>query len=76
MHFTIEDVIASGDKVVIRWTLRGTNTGPRADGAATGKAFDFSGMNIFRFASGQVAEAWVNGDTLLMQQQLGLIPAH
>ncbi len=78
LHFTIEDLIAEGDKVVVRSTFRGTNTGdivmPTMHVPATGKQVTMTGIGIFRFADGKFAECWFESDYLGLFQQLGLIP--
>jgi predicted ester cyclase len=75
MHYTIEDLFGAGDRVAVRWTARGTNTGPLAGAAPTGKAVTVSAVYIFRVEQGRLAEAWGDFDALGMQQQLGLLPA-
>jgi steroid delta-isomerase-like uncharacterized protein len=78
IHFTIEDVIAEGDKVILRWIRRGAHTGdlvtPVMRLPATGKQVTVTGMTIFRFADGKVVETWNQSDRLGLFQQLGLIP--
>lgn len=73
-HYTFEDAIAEGDKVVLRWTVRGTHTGEFKGIPPTGKQIAFSGVNIYRIASGKVVEEWSNFDRLDMLQQIGVIP--
>ena len=75
IHMTVDDLIAEGDKVVCRWTARGTNTGPLMGMPPTGKAVSVSAVYIFRVEAGKLAEAWGDFDALGMQQQLGLLPA-
>jgi steroid delta-isomerase-like uncharacterized protein len=75
LHFTIEDMIAEGDKVVSRITNSGTNTGEFMGMPATGKTMTVSGIDIIRVGDdGKLAEHWSNGDDLGMMQQLGIIP--
>src|SRR6266852_1771106 len=54
LHLTIDDMIAKGDQVVVRWTWRGTNTGdivtPTMHVPATGKQGTMMGISIIRFA--------------------------
>ena len=73
-HFTIEDQIAEGDKVVTRYTARGTHQGPLMGISPTGKQATVTGIVINRFANGKVVEGWFNYDTLGMLQQRGVIP--
>jgi steroid delta-isomerase-like uncharacterized protein len=75
LHFTIEDQIAEGDKVVTRWTARGTHQGPFMGIPATGKQGTVTGITIDRFANGKIVESWYNFDALGLLQLLGAIPA-
>lgn len=79
IHVTIEDMIAEGDKVVMRWTLHGTHTGNIVrlgmHVPATGKQVTQTGITIFRFVEGKGVETWANSDAFGLYQQLGLIPA-
>ena len=73
-HETVEDLVASGDRVAVRLTLRGTNTGPLPDGSpATGLPIEFTDMTIVRIAAGRIAELWGLSDHLSMMAQLGAI---
>ena len=77
-HLTIEDMIAEGDKVVTRWTFRGTNMGDIVVPMplpATGKQVTISGITISRLAGNQVVEDWHQADGLGFMQQLGVIPS-
>lgn len=59
LQVTMEDVIAEGDRVVVRWTFRGTNTGESITGAApTGEPVTVLGIGIYRIANGKIAEDW------------------
>ena len=75
LQFTIEDQIAEGDKVVTRWTARGTHKGELMGIAPTGKQVAFTGITISRIVDGKAVEGWVNRDALGMLQQLGAVPA-
>ena len=57
-HFTIEDLLAEGDRVVIRWTVRGRNN------------LRLSGITIHRFDGTKIVESWANWDALGLMQQL------
>ena len=54
LHLAIDFVVAEGDMVVARWTIRGTHAGPLGPIAATGTRVEFSGVNIFRMADGRI----------------------
>jgi steroid delta-isomerase-like uncharacterized protein len=74
LHFTIEDQIAEGDKVVIRYMVQGTHKGPLMGITATGKQGTLTGIDIYRVADGKIEEGWSNWDTLGMLQEMGVIP--
>ncbi len=74
-HFAVEDMVAEGDKVVVRFRGRGTHQGEtEAFGPPTGKRMEITGITIKRLSEGKIVEAWTNFDALGMMQQLGLIP--
>ena len=72
---TFEDVIAQGDRVVWRWTMRGTDTGGFMGRPPTGTAVEVAGVNIQRLDGGQIVEHWSFPDLLGMLRQLGVVPA-
>ena len=77
VHFTLEDVIAEGEELVVRWTMRGTNTGDIVTPMhipATGKQITVTGIGIGRTVEGKTVELWNEQDYLGLFQQLGLIP--
>jgi steroid delta-isomerase-like uncharacterized protein len=74
-RMTIEDEIAEGDKVVIRWTIRGTHKGEYMGIAPTGKEVTVTGISVYRIERGKIVEDWSNNDMLGMLQQLGAIPS-
>lgn len=71
---TAEDLIAEGDRVAARITMRGTHKGAFMDTPATGKQVTMTGIEILRFAGGKMVEHWGELDQLGMLQQLGVIP--
>jgi steroid delta-isomerase-like uncharacterized protein len=75
LDVTIEDIVAEGDKVVMRFIFRGTHNGEFLGIAPTGKKFTEAGITIFRIAGGKIAEAWAVHDTFGLMQQLGAIPS-
>ncbi len=75
LHITIEDQVAEGDKVVTRYTARGTHQGSFMGIPPTGKQGVVTGIGIDRFANGKLVEDWINNDDLGLLQQLGIIPA-
>ena len=73
-HVTTDDLIAEGDRVVERFTFRGTNDGSFLGAPPTGKKVTATGMSIFRIANSRIVEHWGENDTLSVMQQLGLVP--
>jgi predicted ester cyclase len=74
-HYTIEDVIGEGDKVAVRLSAQGTQTGEFGGIPATGKHATWSEMHIGRISNGMLTEHWGEIDNLGMLQQLGVIPS-
>src|SRR5215469_15389355 len=62
IHFTIEDMVAEGDKVVYRGSARGTHKGEFMGIAATGKHVTFTSIVISRIAKGKFQEDWESLD--------------
>jgi len=69
-----EDLIAEGDKVVVRSTFRGTHKGDLMGIAPTGKQVTMPLILIYRIADDKIVEHWMQADALGMMQQLGVIP--
>lgn len=69
-HWTIEDLIAEGDRVVYRWTAQGVHQGEYRGIAATGKAVTMTGITILRIEHGKIAERWGSADQLGLVRQL------
>lgn len=57
LRFTY-DLVAEADLVTIRWTLRGTNTGPMLGRPPTGQPVELAAIVIFRVVDGKIAERW------------------
>ena len=72
---TVEDLLAEGDKVAVRITWRGANTGNFMGMPPTNKQVAFTSINIFRLVNGKIAENWPQIDMMGLMQQLGVIPA-
>ena len=73
-HFTIEDMIAEGDKVVVRWRNAGNHVGEFMGMAPSGKSFEIAGIDVHRLDGDRLAEHWHVVDMLSQMQQLGFIP--
>jgi steroid delta-isomerase-like uncharacterized protein len=74
LQVTIEDQIAAGDRVVTRWTARGTHKGQFQGIPPTGKQGAITGITIDRIANGKVVECWTNADDLGLLRLLGVLP--
>lgn len=73
-HATIDELIAEGDQVVMRWTFHGTQQGELFGLPPTHRQVAYSGINIFRIADSKIAEVSDIYDRLWMWQQLGVLP--
>ena len=72
---SVEDVIAEGDKVAVRWTTRATHKESSWASSRPAICYGNGGIGIFRFSEeGKVVESWDNLDELGMMQQLGVVP--
>lgn len=74
LQLMIEDLIAEGQTVMVRWSCQGTHKGDLTGIAPTGKRFNISGVSVARFTGGKMVEGWVNWDALGLMQQLGVVP--
>ena len=73
MNIVIEDMVAEGDKVAARCSVRAKHEGEFLGRAATQSPVDFSGMTIVRIAGGKIVEAWNNFDFMVLHKQVGLL---
>ena len=76
VRLTIEDLIAAGDRVVSRLTLRGTQHETFMGIPPTGRRVTITGIDIARLSDGRIVEQWAEMDTLGLIQQLGALPQH
>jgi steroid delta-isomerase-like uncharacterized protein len=74
VRMTIEEVIAAGDKVVLRWRAEGTHRGELEGMAPTGARASVTGISIDQWRDGKVVESWTQWDNLGMARQLGAAP--
>ena len=72
LQVSLDDEFSSGEKVVTRWTSRGTHQGELMGIAPSGNRLEVTAVGIWRVADGKIAEAWVVFDALGMMQQLGV----
>jgi len=71
---TLDDIVAEGDRVVIRQTWSGTHQGEFMGVPPTGKSVSFGVIDILRVAGGKCQEHWGQMDSLGLMQQLGALP--
>jgi steroid delta-isomerase-like uncharacterized protein len=74
VRMTVDDVIASGDKVVLRWHSEGTHRGELAGLAPTGVHGSTTGISIDRWEGGKIVEVWAEWDNMGLARQLGAAP--
>jgi steroid delta-isomerase-like uncharacterized protein len=70
-EFTPDALVAEGDLVVGRWTMRGIHRGPFMGIPPTGRPIVMTGVDVFRIVDGQMVEIWHYEDTLGLLKQLG-----
>jgi steroid delta-isomerase-like uncharacterized protein len=75
LEWTIEQMVAEGEWVAVRLTMRGTHLGSLSGVPPTGKRVAMKEMVFFRVAGGQLRAIWSVGDALGLRVQLGAIPA-
>ncbi|MFQ5824914.1 MAG: ester cyclase [bacterium] len=73
-RFVIDDMIAEGEKVVIRATMSGTQEGEFMGNAPTGKKLTMTAIAIRHLENGKIVEEWVETNMLGVLQQMGVIP--
>ena len=73
LSMSVEDQIADGDRVVIRWVARGTHLGELNGIPATRRTAEVSGIFVHRLADGQITESWSMFDQMGLLVQLGVI---
>jgi steroid delta-isomerase-like uncharacterized protein len=74
-QITVEDQIAEGDKVVTRWTGRGTHQGEFMGVPPSGNRVEITGMTINCVSGSKISETWTIYDALGMMQQIGAMPS-
>ena len=74
LKFVLEQMVAAGDRLVSHCTMRGTHTGVWMGIGPTGRKVSVPIITIHRIADGKIAEDWVLVGSLMLFQQLGLVP--
>jgi predicted ester cyclase len=73
-YFTVEDMVAEGDKVATRKTFHGTHESEFMGIPPSGRTVTMGLIDIVRISEGRVVEHWSMGDNLGMMRQLGVVP--
>jgi steroid delta-isomerase-like uncharacterized protein len=74
LRYTLDDVIAEGDQVAVRWHWTGTHEAPFRAFPATGKSVSNTGAGIFHLRAGKIVAATLETDRLGFLEQLGAVP--
>lgn len=74
LHVTVDDIVADGEKVTVRFTARGVHNGEFMGLPPTGRAITMTGIEIFRVQDGKIAELWGEANLMGLMQQLGILP--
>src|SRR3990170_4061673 len=69
-HIDLDEVIYAPNVVTVRWTIRGTNSGPGSH-PPTGKAVVVPGMSIIHVSAGKIVDEWISSNDLHWAEQLG-----
>ena len=72
-NFNIDEMFGSDDRVVVRWTVHGTHTGPFAGIPPTQKKITVRGISLYRLRDGKITETRNQADLLAFLTQLGAI---
>ena len=74
LHYTLDDMVVEGDKIVVRCTVTSTHKGEFMGIPPTNKKVKVQAIGIDRVVGGKIVEEWGMGDTLGLMQQLGVVP--
>jgi steroid delta-isomerase-like uncharacterized protein len=74
LTIAVEETVEAGDKVLVRWSARGTHRGNFLGKSGTGKQMATQGLSVFTFRNGKIAEEWTQWDALGVVQDLGITP--
>lgn len=70
IQYRVDDVLAAGDKIALRWEARGTHRDEYLGVAATGRPVTYSGVTIYELRDSQIARIWVAADLLSLLRRL------
>jgi steroid delta-isomerase-like uncharacterized protein len=72
VQITVEEMIAEGDKVALRWTFSGTQQGTFREIPATGNTVNWSGIDLYTVVDGKITSSVRQADSLSVLRQLGV----
>jgi steroid delta-isomerase-like uncharacterized protein len=73
-HYEVDDLVAEGDRVMVRWRLLGTHEGDFRGIPPTGKAITLRGIALYRVEDGELMERWVVSDLYGLLEEIGGVP--
>jgi predicted ester cyclase len=73
MHLTVKETVAAGNKVVVRFSDSGTQTGPFLGAPPAGRHAEWLGIGIYTVTDGKISEGWFGDDILGMLLQSGVV---
>ena len=74
LQHTVDEMLAEGNVVAARWTVRGTHRGDFQGIAPTGKTVTLSGTTVHHMVDGRIEETWLTFDSMALLQQLDAVP--
>ena len=74
-RYEVDDLIAQGDRVVVRWRLLGTHQGAFRGIPPTGRSITLKGIAIYRVEGGKLMERWVVSDLYGVLEESGVLSA-
>ena len=74
LKWTVEDMIAEGAKVAVRFRVCGTQKEAYQGIPPTERLINVTGVAIYKIAGGKLTEDWAFMDTLGIMTQLGVVP--
>lgn len=75
IHFTIEQTVAEGEMVVLRWRAKASHKGEFVGTVATNRPVEFTGMSMMKIVDGKIVRGWDNWDQFALLTQIGAVPA-
>jgi steroid delta-isomerase-like uncharacterized protein len=74
LNIKVDDLVAASEKVLVRWTARGTHRGQFLGKSPTNKKVEVDGISVLTFRNGKIVEDYTQWDVLSLLQELGITP--